>query len=127
VEPHGRLSGQFAGEQVRQVFAGDLDVVGGVAGFAHRQLDDRFAVTADEHAPLGQVHPLLANPVEQSHLPGDSECVTADVDRRAVDAEVVAAFDDGDLVAVGGEVQRLRQPGHSGTGDEDVHLEALSL
>lgn len=104
-----------------EVFARDFDVAGGVVELVEWRFGHHGAAFVDELDAFGHVDPVSADLCEHAHLVGDVDGIPANVDRGAVHPQVVGAFDQGDVVAVGAEVYRRAQTGDSGTGDENAH------
>ena len=90
---------EFVVQDRGEVLARNLDVVRGVVEPVLGQFADHGTVAVDELHALGHVDPAVEDLSEHTHLFGDADRIAANVDRGAVDAQMVAAFDDGDVVA----------------------------
>jgi hypothetical protein len=110
-----------AAQDVDQVLARDLDVVGTVADLIDGQFGDEIAAAVDELDAFGHRDPMRADLIEYAHLGGDLDGVTADVDRGAVDPQMGRSLDDGDIVAVGAEVHSGAQSRDAPARYEDSH------
>ncbi|EUA59102.1 monooxygenase domain protein [Mycobacterium intracellulare 1956] len=121
VEPQFYRRPQAVAQDGCEVFPRDFDVAGGVVDLVERRFGHHGAVFVDELDAFGHIDPVRADRCEHAHLVGDTDGVPANVDRGAVHPQVVGAFDQGDVVAVGAEVYRRAQAADSGTGDENAH------
>ncbi|GAB3616413.1 hypothetical protein GCM10027416_09700 [Okibacterium endophyticum] len=106
---------------MREILAGNLDVLVGVTDLCAGKLGEDGAVAVDELGQLGHRDPSVLHRLEDAHPPGDLDGIASDVDRRAVGPKVVSAFYHGDVVALGAEGYSGGEAGHAGSGDEDAH------